>query len=124
ANGVPLPPLVELVADLDPPASGDDDVRLFLLLVAVADRRPEVRGEPLVAHAGALGLEGRAREPRLDVRRQPELDGGVLELLQVRDRVTAHAAILRALRRSRSRRAGSARPPGERRGACPGSASC
>src|SRR5438876_7300560 len=41
-----------------------------------------------------LALERAAREVRLEVGREPELDGGVLDLLEVLDCVIRHAAIL------------------------------
>src|SRR5204862_6495148 len=47
AQGVPLLQLDHLVLHLRAKAAADDDVHLFLVLVLVAERNPEVRLDPL-----------------------------------------------------------------------------
>jgi hypothetical protein len=61
------------------------------VLVTVAERLPHVGGEPLEAEPEGLGTEILAREMRLHLRREAELDGRVLDLLQVSDRIAGHA---------------------------------
>ena len=62
--------------------------------MAVAERLPEARREPLVAETGLLGPELLAGEPRLHARRHSELHRRVVELLEIPDRVGGHATIL------------------------------
>ena len=68
AHDVPLLELVDLVVELDAAGAADDDVDLFLLAVAVAARRAEVRAVPEVADADVLRVDVRAGELGGEVR--------------------------------------------------------
>jgi hypothetical protein len=93
ADRVPLRELDDLVLDLDPPGTGEDDIHLFLLAVPVAERLPEVRRQLLVA-------EAEVREGQVLLRKahfhavDAEALRGVRDVLDVLDRVIAHGPIL------------------------------
>ena len=86
------PHLDHVVVELHAPAAGEHDVDLLLVLVAVPERAAVARSEALVAEAALLRLERLPREAGLELRREPALDGRVLDLLQVPDRVAGHAS--------------------------------
>src|SRR5581483_6648778 len=91
---VPLLQLDDVVVDLHASAAGDDDVRLLLLLVPVAEALPEVRRELLVAEPELAELERLASEAGLHPL-DPELRRRVVDVgLQVLNRVIAHRVIL------------------------------
>src|SRR5918996_3217761 len=81
AHRVPLLELDDLVVDLHPPASAQDDVHLLLLLVRVAVRKAIAGRDPLVAQAGLLELEPLGRQAKLQVRRAVEPGPDVLQVL-------------------------------------------
>src|SRR5215211_8258115 len=90
---VPLLHVHDFVVQLQPPAAPHHDVQLLLLLVAVAERLAEVGRVTLVADSRLLEPEVPAREPRLDIRRVPELRRLVLDVHQVDDRVARHSDV-------------------------------
>jgi hypothetical protein len=77
----------DLIVELQPPGSGEHDVDLLGLVVAVPERLAAVGLEPVVAEAGALGGEVVVGEPGLADLREAELDGGVVDPLEVLERV-------------------------------------
>src|SRR3954454_253786 len=91
----------DVVVELDAPVTGEDDVDLLGLLVAVTEGRALARLEDEVHEAGPLGLEVAAREARLLDLAEPVLGGQVLDLAEVADRV-AHARVRQNPRRSRA----------------------
>jgi len=68
----------------------DDDVDLFLLLVAVPERDPEVGREREQRQALVVELEGLAGEARLESFGHAELLRGVLDAAEVELRVVGH----------------------------------
>ena len=88
SNDVPLVDLVDLVVEPDPAGAVDDDVRLFLFAVAVGHGCADAGRVAEVGDAEVLGVDVLAREAGLDA--GCALAGGVLDVLQVRDREGRH----------------------------------
>ncbi len=93
-NRIPLRKLEDVVVELHATAPRNDDVRLLLLAVAVAERLTDIGREPLLAQARPLRVERTPGEPRLHVRRETVARGRILERLQVPERVAGHGPTL------------------------------
>src|SRR5205823_9545762 len=79
--------LEDLVVELDPSRSIDDDVDLLGVLVPVPERLTLAGLEPLVADPGVLGVEVGPREACLLHVADAESRGDVLDLHEVLERV-------------------------------------
>src|SRR5581483_1170935 len=87
ADDVPLPKLVDSVVQADTARPAYDDVRLFLLAVAVRPRRTNASAVADEGHAEMLGVEVLASEAGLH---PLPIGCRVLDLLEVDDREVAH----------------------------------
>jgi len=120
ADSVPFVQLVDVVVQLHASGARDDDVDLFLLVVVVPVGKPGVGREPLEAQAEPLAVERLAGEAGLDVRRETELLGRVVDIRQeVLDRVVAQAADSRRAPLSPGRAGLAAAVRGNRRARTP-----
>jgi hypothetical protein len=98
ADGVPLLQLPDLVAELDPRAAADEDVHLLLVLVLVGERDAVARLDALITEPGVLHPERHTGHASLDVGRQAEVRGLVVDVfLQVDVGVVGHGGDFAAL---------------------------
>src|SRR4029077_5222085 len=74
ANGIPRHELDDLVIELYPAGTADDDIQLFLLAVTVSHGAPEARPVAEQADAEMLGVEIFPREARFDPGAPPSLN--------------------------------------------------
>src|SRR3954447_5958259 len=99
---VPLAELDDLVSDLHPRGTSDDDVHLLLGLVLVAERDPKCRRQREQAQPERLAADRSPREPRLHLLGHAELRRLVLDLPEVLLRITAHRGFFVAMSESQT----------------------
>src|SRR5439155_26575109 len=90
SDRVPLRDFDDLVVDLDASRASYDDVDLFLRRVLVTERHPEVRCQLQQAQTERLAAERRTSEASVHLLRHAEVRRLILDVPEVRLRVSSH----------------------------------